>query len=91
MNSPRMSDAELAEYCGFKPTDNQEAVARFIADLSPDRRALYDRMREVEFEASLWAAGLGPKPTGVIICGPREIREGGRRKKSPPSPRKQPE
>lgn len=74
-----MTDSELAAYCGFKPTDNQELVAKFIAELTATRRALYERMREVEIEANLWAAGLGPKPRGVILDGPKQCREGKRR------------
>ena len=55
-----MTDAELTKYLGFKPEDDQMKVARFIAELSPERRALYDRMYEVD----LWTAGVGPKPRG---------------------------
>lgn len=61
-----MTDAELTKYLGFKPEDDQMKVARFIAELSPERRALYDRMYEVD----LWTAGVGPKPEGVIVCKP---------------------
>lgn len=72
-----MTDSELAAYCGFKPTDDSVKVVKFIAELSPARRALYDRMREVEIEANLWTAGVGPKPTGVILT--PEIKERRRR------------
>jgi hypothetical protein len=67
-----MTDAELAEFCGFKPTDNQEAVAKFIAELSPAKRALFENMRQVE----LWdmTDGLVPLPEGVIACGPKQIK-----------------
>lgn len=64
-----MTDEELILYCGFTPTDDQEAIQRWLQGLPPARRALYDRMREVELEANLWGAGLGPKPKGVLICG----------------------
>lgn len=63
-----MSDSELVAYLGFRPTDDQEKVARFIRDLPPARRALYDRMAAVEVELRLWSAGVGPKPKGVIVC-----------------------
>jgi len=72
-----MTDAEIAEFCGFKPTDNQEAVARYIAGLSPAHRALFDNMKQVE----MWDAtgGLVPLPEGVILCGPKQVRAGHRR------------
>lgn len=72
-----MTDAELIAFCGFKPTDNQVAVAKFITELSPERRALYDTMRQVE----MWDVtnGLVPLPPGVITCGPKQCREGKRR------------
>lgn len=76
MHMDPMTDLELAAYCGFKATDNQVTVARFIAAMPAERRALYDRMRIVELEANLWTAGLGPKPAGAIL-------DGVRRKKRP--------
>jgi hypothetical protein len=70
MATDPMTDAELTKYLGFKSEDDQVKVAKFIAELSPERRALYDRMHEVEIEANLWTAGVGPKPEGVIVCKP---------------------
>lgn len=63
-----MTDEELIAYCGFKPTDNQQVVARWVAQMAPGRRAMIDRMRRLEVEANLWTAGLGPRPTDAILC-----------------------
>ena len=58
-----MTDAELAEYLHLTPSE----AAIVIPKLTPAKRAVYDRMKQVEIEAALWAEGLGPKPTGVLI------------------------
>lgn len=72
-----MTDAEIADFCGFKPTDDQAKVAAFIDGLTPARRRLFEQMRQVE----MWdkTDGLVPLPPGVIICGPKQCREGKRR------------
>ena len=57
-----MTDAELAKYLHL--TDAE--AAKILPTFTPEKRALFDRMAEVEFEANLWAAGLGPKPSGVV-------------------------
>ncbi|HSM79192.1 MAG TPA: hypothetical protein VLT57_16250 [Bryobacteraceae bacterium] len=79
-----MSDEQLSAYLGFKPEDDQVKVAKFIAELAPARRALYDRMAQVEIELNLWTAGLGPKPTGVIVCEDKHTRHGKRGKRPAP-------
>jgi hypothetical protein len=58
-----MTDTELAEYLNLTPA---EAVI-VIPKLTPERRARYDRMKQVEIEAALWLQGLGPKPQGVLL------------------------
>lgn len=58
-----MTDAELAEYLHLSPGD----AAIIIPRLTPQRRATYDRMKQVEIEAALWLEGLGPKPTGALL------------------------
>lgn len=58
-----MTDAELMEYLHLTPSD----AAIVIPKLTPQRRAVYDRMKQVEIEVALWAEGLGPKPQGVLI------------------------
>lgn len=65
-----MTDAELAEYLHLTPTE----AGIVIPKLTPERRALYDRMKQVEIEAALWAEGLGPKPQGVLIDTERSTR-----------------
>jgi hypothetical protein len=71
-----MTDAELVEFMGA--TDMPaEKIAQHIAGMKPEFRATLERMKQVEIEANLWAAGLGPKPAGVIVC--REHRHRKRR------------
>lgn len=72
-----MTDQEIADFCGFKATDNQEAVAKYIRELTPEKRAVMESMRQVE----MWDAsdGVIPLPEGVIVCGPKQCREGKRR------------
>lgn len=65
-----MTDAELAEYLHLTPDE----AAIVIPKLTPAKRALYDRMKQVEIEAALWAEGLGPKPQGVLIDTERSVR-----------------
>lgn len=60
-----MTDAELATFCGLAPDDPLRA--KFIATLSPERRALFERMASLETEIALWQEGLGPKPAGVLL------------------------
>jgi hypothetical protein len=57
-----MTDAELATFLGLS-----EAEAHLVSKIKPDKRAVYERMAEVEIELGLWQAGLGPKPSGVIV------------------------
>lgn len=73
-----MTDAELLEFCwpGIDPS-SPEAVA-FIAGLTSEKRAVFERLDDLCGEISLWQAGLGPKPTDAIICGPRQIRRAGK-------------
>ncbi len=71
-----MTDAELGEY--IAPDETPEDRAKLVASLKPGQREVFERMHQVEGELMLWEAGLGPRPTGVIICGPREIRGAGK-------------
>jgi hypothetical protein len=66
-----MTDAELAKFLGFENEPKRDAL---IAALPPEKRAVFDRMAEVEIEADLWLNGLGPKPTGVLIDTVRSTR-----------------
>lgn len=58
-----MTDAELAYYLYLTP----EEAAIIIPKMTTERRAVYERMKQVETEAALWTHGLGPKPEGVLI------------------------
>ena len=58
-----MTDSELIKFCGLADW-TPELQAKFIATLAPERRELFEKMREVE----LWDHGFGPKPEGVIVC-----------------------
>ncbi len=59
-----MTDTELASFLCLSPDE----AAKILPKLSPERRAAYERMAEVTLELNLWQAGLGPKPSGVIVC-----------------------
>lgn len=63
-----MSDEQLSAFLGI---DRLGWVQRtkIMLTITPDKRALYDRMANLETEVELWQAGLAPKPAGVIICG----------------------
>lgn len=65
-----MTDAELAEYLHLTPQKAAIALPR----LAPERRAVYERMKQVEIEAALWSEGLGPKPQGVLLDTDRGTR-----------------
>jgi hypothetical protein len=66
-----MTDAQLVEFLniGDLSPGDQEKV---LQSLTAERRALYDRMEELETELRLWRMGLGPKPTGTLIDFPRK-------------------
>ncbi len=60
-----MTDAEIIEFCGLKaePAEFQE---RFLRTLTPAKRELMDKMKQIE----MWDAsdGLIPLPSGVLLC-----------------------
>jgi hypothetical protein len=58
-----MNDAELAGYLHLTPAE----AAIVIPKLTPERRAAYERMKQVEIDVTLWVEGLGPKPRGVLL------------------------
>ena len=66
-----MTDAELTAYLHLTP----EQAAIVLPKLSPARRAVYDRMKQLEIEVDLWTDGLGPKPAGVLIDTERSTRK----------------
>lgn len=69
--APAMTDDQLAEFLGIK---GKIGWRQIIATTTPENRATYERMAQVETELHLWQLGVGPKPQGVIVCGPRQVR-----------------
>lgn len=66
-----MSDDEMAEFLGFGDDPRRiEAVQK----LTPEERALFERMATLDIEVELWLAGLGPRPVGVLMDFPRNRR-----------------
>jgi hypothetical protein len=61
-----MTDVEILEFYGFKASDPPEAKRRFIEELTPAKRELFEKMLQVE----MWDAtdGLVPLPDGVLVC-----------------------
>jgi hypothetical protein len=59
-----MTDLELAEYLGIA---DDARWPKAIANLDPTKRAGCERMHEVENEIALWQAGVGARPTGVLM------------------------
>ncbi len=72
-----MTDSELATFCGFKPTDDQAKVAAYITGLSAEKREMMEKMLQIEMSDA--SDGFIPMPDGVILCGPKQCREGKRR------------
>ncbi len=60
-----MTDEEMATFVGLTP--DEEKRVEFVKGLSPEKRALFERMATLEIEVNLWQEGLGPKPQGVLI------------------------
>jgi hypothetical protein len=67
-----MTDEEMATFCGLSP--EEEKRVEFVRGLSPEKRALFERMASLEMEVNLWQSGLGPKPSGVLIDTERRTR-----------------
>ena len=62
-----MSDDELIEWLGLARVKPEERD-KIMASITPERRALYEHMHQVEMELILWQNGVGPKPSDVIVC-----------------------
>jgi hypothetical protein len=66
-----MTDEELAKFTGLYPDPRwPQAVKKF----TPEQRAVFERMANLEMELKLWQDGLGPKPAGVLIDTERSTR-----------------
>lgn len=71
-----MTNEALADF--LCPDDPATGLRIVVETLTPEKRAAYERMAEVCDEIALWEAGVGPKPLGVILCGPKQIRRAGK-------------
>jgi hypothetical protein len=60
-----MTDEEMATFLGLSP--EEEKRVEFVKHMSPEKRALFERMAVLELEVKLWQDGLGPKPQGVLL------------------------
>ena len=60
-----MNDRDLAVFLGLGDAPNWR---KCIEVLAPEKRAVFERMAQVTIALQLWEAGLGPKPSGVIVC-----------------------
>lgn len=70
-----MTDAQMAVFMGLDPSKPKHMTV--VANLLPQTRATFESMAALEHALELWAAGVGPKPTGVMIDmarGPRRRR-----------------
>lgn len=63
-----MTDQEL--------TDELGVTLEVVRLLKPADRARYEHLVGVAREVQLWEAGVGPRPTGVIMCGSKQVRGG---------------
>jgi hypothetical protein len=70
-----VTDEEMATFLGLTP--EEEKRVEFVKGLSPEKRAMFERMANVEMEVKLWQDGLGPKPEGVLIDTERSTRRRG--------------
>jgi len=70
-----MTDDELATFLGIKPDDPLKD--KFIASITPLKRAVFERMASLTMEVDLWQDGLGPKPKGVLIDLAKTSTDGG--------------
>jgi len=70
-----MGDEELGRECA--PAATPAFHLWLGASLTGAKRASLERLIEVGRELALWEAGVGPKPAGVIVCGPKQIRKAG--------------
>jgi len=68
-----MTDEQLLEFLGVAK-ETPENRAKLLRSITPEKRALYERMAKLETELTIWQMGLGPKPTGVLIDSVRSVR-----------------
>ncbi len=62
-----MTDQDLAAFLGISGY-SPERISRYLAELTPDRRAALEHMARVAQQLQDWKRGTGPKPSGAIVC-----------------------
>lgn len=72
-----MTDEQMAAFMGLEPGNTKHMAV--VKALPASEREMFESMARLEHEVELWAAGLGPKPTGVMIDMARGPRRGRRR------------
>lgn len=65
-----MSDSDLSRYLNLTPDE----AARVIPKLTPEKRAACMRLGKFADDWNLYAAGLGPRPTGALVDTERSTR-----------------
>lgn len=70
-----MTDEELG--AELWPDGSPEDQLKLGASMKDEKRAVYERLITVGHELTLWEAGIGPKPAGIIVCGPKQVRRAG--------------
>lgn len=68
-----MTDEQLLHYLGLA-NETPENRAKILRSITPQKRAVYERMSTIESELTVWEMGLGSKPTGVLIDTVRSVR-----------------
>lgn len=68
-----MTDEELRQFINCTP----EEFAIIRPKLSAGEIKMFNAMRNLENDLTLWQEGLGPKPKNAIICGCKEVKHGG--------------
>ncbi len=67
-----MTDAQLAVFMGLDPTKPEHMAA--VANLKPQKRAVYESMAKLASQLNLWTEGLAPKPTVMVKMARRRYR-----------------
>jgi hypothetical protein len=60
-----VTDESLAVYLGLSAKE----AAKFLPQITPQQRAVYERMAEVEIDLN-----MGVVPDGVLVCRPKGCR-----------------
>ena len=58
-----VSDASLTWFLNLEP----EEAAQFLPSLTPEKRAIYEKMYEVYQQVIEWEQGRAEKPKGVFL------------------------